>query len=72
MLALCSMLLPPYYAPNYAGIIGSSLFHTRGLLVRRLSARGAYIAAARKIRFSPVFSKLQDKRDSHGELFHNM
>ena len=25
MLALCSMLLPPYYAQNYAGIIGSSL-----------------------------------------------
>ena len=26
MLALYSMLLPPYYAQNYAGIIGSSLF----------------------------------------------
>ena len=25
MLALCSMLLPSYYAPNYAGIIGSGL-----------------------------------------------
>ena len=25
MLALCSMLLPSYYAPNYAGIIGSDL-----------------------------------------------
>ena len=25
MLALCSMLLPPYYAQNYAGIMGSSL-----------------------------------------------
>ena len=25
MLALCSMLLPSYYAQNYAGIIGSSL-----------------------------------------------
>ena len=25
MLALYSMLLPPYYAQNYAGIIGSSL-----------------------------------------------
>ena len=25
MLALCSMLLPPYYAQNYVGIIGSSL-----------------------------------------------
>ena len=25
MLAICSMLLPPYYAQNYAGIIGSSL-----------------------------------------------
>ena len=25
MLALCSMLLPLYYAQNYAGIIGSSL-----------------------------------------------
>ena len=25
MLALCSMLLPPYYVQNYAGIIGSSL-----------------------------------------------
>ena len=25
MLALCSMLLPCYYAQNYAGIIGSSL-----------------------------------------------
>ena len=25
MLALRSMLLPPYYAQNYAGIIGSSL-----------------------------------------------
>ena len=30
MLALCSMLLPPYYAQNYAGIIGSSL-HMRQL-----------------------------------------
>ena len=26
MLALCSMLLPPYYAQNYAGTIGSSLY----------------------------------------------
>ena len=25
MLALCSMLSPLYYAPDYAGIIGSSL-----------------------------------------------
>ena len=25
MLALCSMLLPSYYAQNYAGIIGSTL-----------------------------------------------
>ena len=25
MLALCLMLLPSYYAQNYAGIIGSSL-----------------------------------------------
>ena len=25
MLALCSMLLPPYYAQNYAGTIGSNL-----------------------------------------------
>ena len=25
MLALCSMLLPPYYAHNYTGIIGSNL-----------------------------------------------
>ena len=30
MLALCLMLLPSYYAPNYAGIIGS------GLSVRQL------------------------------------
>ena len=28
MLALCSMLLPSYYAPNYAGIIGSGLVMT--------------------------------------------
>ena len=28
MLALCSMLLPPYYVQNYAGIIGSSLIGT--------------------------------------------
>ena len=27
MLALCSMLLPSYYAPNYAGIIGLGLFY---------------------------------------------
>ena len=26
MLALCSMLLPPYYVQNYAGIIYSSLY----------------------------------------------
>jgi len=25
MLALCSMLLTTYYAPNYAGIIGAGL-----------------------------------------------
>ena len=28
IMALCSMLLPPYYAQNYAGLIGSSLHHT--------------------------------------------
>ena len=29
MLALCLMLLPSYYAPNYAGIIGSGLQWSR-------------------------------------------
>ena len=28
MLALCSMLLATYYAPNYAGIIGAGLIYT--------------------------------------------
>ena len=34
MLALCSMLLPSYYAPNYAGIIGSGLIIMTGWSVK--------------------------------------
>ena len=39
MLALCSMPLPSYYAPNYAGIIGSGLigsFKLVGLLKKAI------------------------------------
>ena len=31
MLAVCLMLLPSYYAPNYAGIIGSGLLQSNQL-----------------------------------------
>ena len=40
MLALCLMLLPSFYAQNYAGIIGSSLLLT--FVIRRGSKRGSY------------------------------
>ena len=47
MLALCSKLLPSYYAPNYAGIIGSGLVSNINLVCNNITEYSLYMYVTR-------------------------